>query len=557
MKKRFLSMACAIMSLLMLVLGAIPVGAEEIASPYGSIDGTCITDIQMESRTELLGGVDYFKAVVTSHIQGLENRAAIPYRTFVGVGNENTKMFVYSIGSEDGLDFVRATTKAIVEQFEAENPQWNAVVAVNGDFFDIESKQTSSMGEPEFPMIQNGDSYKTNVLSGATGRGIVGTTADGEMIYYTVGGIYKNNGYGTDFTLDNIYSLQIYGEHRTNVVAEYPAHAEARVQKNRISFLTPDSKARDLTGATVYEVKCDVYRRAHVGINGAEMSTTGYFSEGEIVNIRKGKANELPQKGYIYIATKNPEVFDLLQKGTYLKCQRELTGAWENVDNAIGFKQLLLANGTQLLKNAYGTYNQSGNYEETIKWTEDIYDYPFCWKDRTAIGFKEDGTPVLFVIKKSLHDGDYKNIGASYYEISAQMKALGCVDGFLLDGGGSSTFVIRNEDGTFSNAHVGEGSGRAVANAVILAVRDESVPDPILDEEIEVILPEPEKETEKKTEKKTEAPTEPETEVVSDSDTEPQATEGSSGCGAYAVIPAALVTTIGAAFISVKRKRRK
>ena len=190
MKKRLLSMACAIMSLLMLVLGAIPIGAEEIASPYGSIDGTCITDIQMESRTELLGGVDYFKAIVTSHIQGLENRAAIPYRTFVGVGNENTKMFVYSIGSDDGLDFGRATTKAIVERFEAENPQWNAVVAVNGDFFDIETSKTSSMGEPEFPMIQNGDSYKTNVLSTAKGRGIVGTTADGEMVYYTVGNIY-------------------------------------------------------------------------------------------------------------------------------------------------------------------------------------------------------------------------------------------------------------------------------------------------------------------------------------------------------------------------------
>jgi hypothetical protein len=81
-------------------------------------------------------------------------------------------------------------------------------------------------------------------------------------------------------------------------------------------------------------------------------------------------------------------------------------------------------------------------------------------------------------VARSSHTGAHKNLGASYYELGEQLKTLGCVNGFLLDGGGSSTFVVRNPDGTFSNAFVGEGTGRAVGNAVILAVRDKSVPLP-------------------------------------------------------------------------------
>ena len=113
--------------------------------------------------------------------------------------------------------------------------------------------------------------------------------------------------------------------------------------------------------------------------------------------------------------------------------------------------------------------------------------------------------------------------------------------------------VLRNEDGSFSNAYVGEGNGRAVANAVILAVRDESVPEAETDETVEVVLP-TEKATEKRTEKKTEKPTSSPATEPAESETE-QSTNG--GCGSAIAAPAIVVITSAVALISSKKRKNK
>lgn len=61
---------------------------------------------------------------------------------------------------------------------------------------------------------------------------------------------------------------------------------------------------------------------------------------------------------------------------------------------------------------------------------------------RTAIGLKEDGTVVMFVV-----DGrqDPSSIGMDYPELAQAMIALGCVNVLELDGGGSSTLLAQRE----------------------------------------------------------------------------------------------------------------
>ena len=310
--------------------------------PYTLIEDGCITDIQIDKNRLLGGEATYFTATVSSRVQGLEELESIPYSTYGVIGTENTKMFVYSIGSEDDLDFKRATVKDIVEKFEADNPGWKALVAVNGDFFDIETSKTSSMGEPESAMVQLGNVYKSYIIPSATGRGLVGTTADGKMVYYAVGDVYKKRGYGTQLTFENDYALQFYGEEGEEITTEYFASPDCAPNDSNIIFITQDSKAQDLSGSTVFVVKCDTYRRAHVGINGAELGTHGYFAEGEITEIREGKQSERPTAGEIYIATKTPENYEQLKVGAHLKCQKKLSGDWADVENAIGFKTPIL-----------------------------------------------------------------------------------------------------------------------------------------------------------------------------------------------------------------------
>lgn len=85
---------------------------------------------------------------------------------------------------------------------------------------------------------------------------------------------------------------------------------------------------------------------------------------------------------------------------------------------------------------------------------------------RTAIGIKSDGSTVLLVI-----DGRQPKIsnGVTIAELTDILVSLGCSDAINLDGGGSSTFVLKNEDGEFSVKNSpSDGSLRPVANGLMV-----------------------------------------------------------------------------------------
>ena len=461
-----------ISSALLLSVGA------NVNSPYDLIDGGCVKTVNMHSLQEMHGGVTYYTAEVTSHIQGELARAEIPYEVYGAIGNSDTKMFVYSIGNNTDQDYKPHKVIDIVERFERDNPAWDAVIAINGDFFDIEKTLTSSIGEPEGPMIQLGAIMK-GYLDNVPGRGVVGVKSDGTVIYKTIGEGYDQNGYGTNFSVSRTYLDVTFSDKDTGAMLyEYSTCYGGTFDQNAVYLSTVNTGNNDLRERTVCVIKCDTYRHSHVPANGIEGGTLGNYVLGEVVEIRKGTANEQAESGYALLSFPENISTNKIKVGMKVECEPQLEGEWRDVINAVGYKQQILAEGNVLLKNCYGTYNKKGDYEETLRWTADIYDYPHCWKNRTALGFKDDGTPVLLVVARSSHTGAHKNLGASYYELGEQLKTLGCVNGFLLDGGGSSTFVVRTPDGTFSNAFVGEGTGRAVGNAVILAVRDKSVPLP-------------------------------------------------------------------------------
>ncbi|MBR2850727.1 MAG: hypothetical protein IKB84_06795, partial [Clostridia bacterium] len=96
------------------------------------------------------------------------------------------------------------------------------------------------------------------------------------------------------------------------------------------------------------------------------------------------------------------------------------------------------------------------------------------------------------------------------------------------------------------------GDGRAVANAVILAVRDESVEAPKEDETIEIP-------TEKPTERPTSRPTEVKTDASeTETESEPLTTDEQSGCGSAIALPALTATLVGCLVsVSTSRKKRR
>ncbi len=87
---------------------------------------------------------------------------------------------------------------------------------------------------------------------------------------------------------------------------------------------------------------------------------------------------------------------------------------------------------------------------------------------RTAAGVTSDGTVVLIVV-----DGRQPEIsnGASLADLAYIMSTLDCVNAINLDGGGSSTFILKNEKGELVTENSPSGGAlRAVANGLMVVL---------------------------------------------------------------------------------------
>ena len=85
---------------------------------------------------------------------------------------------------------------------------------------------------------------------------------------------------------------------------------------------------------------------------------------------------------------------------------------------------------------------------------------------RSAVGYKPDGSIVLMVV-----DGRQPEVsnGASLADVAYIMASLGCTNALNLDGGGSSTFVLKDSNGTFNVENSpSDGGLRKVADGLMV-----------------------------------------------------------------------------------------
>ena len=84
---------------------------------------------------------------------------------------------------------------------------------------------------------------------------------------------------------------------------------------------------------------------------------------------------------------------------------------------------------------------------------------------RTAVGIKADGSVVLLVV-----DGRQSKIsnGAALADLADILGSVGCVDAINLDGGGSSTFVLKEGDELCVKNSPSDGSLRDVADGLMV-----------------------------------------------------------------------------------------
>ena len=315
-----------------------------------------------------------------------------------------------------GPQWSATTVKKAALQYEATHPGYRVVAAVNGDFFQISHTYKASTGVT----IGQGEYYKSISHHGGIHTLAIRNNGEGKQLFvanidksYPVLSIYDNDGN----VIKKFDINKVNNEPGDNEVALY----YAPLKKNFEPQVNPIN-----------------VKDAWLVRSGLYATTTCEGSFYGVGNITEFLSEELALKANQFaIKSNNKQVTDMLAADVKIRVQFEYKDASvEGVENFIGFPYQLVENG-KYIANKHPDDNN-------VK-----YRHP-----RTIIGQKENGDVVLAVV-----DGRQNNknmYGLSAVEMSTFMAAHGCVDAWNLDGGGSSTMIVRKQYGwEFGNENNG------------------------------------------------------------------------------------------------------
>jgi len=310
----------------------------------------------------------------------------------------------------------------IISEYEKKNPGYKVVAAANGDFFDIDGEENFPY-VPEGVHIANGNLYKSTNKSSAN---IVGFKNDGSNDPLVGNVEFKRS--------NNIY-LDIY--EKGKVIKQYPVD---KINAN------PEDGEIALFYACYDENKKIVPQEITNGyiVEEAEyalpIADNDFYGIGTISFIGSATLSQ----GMFGVVSKSELVNKDLSLKTKIRVQFKAEGEFQNVNDAIGVREMFLYDG-----------------EYTGK---DINTHP-----RTMVGMKADGTIVLTVVDgRQESNGMY---GVQAIEMATIMTHYGAIEAYNLDGGGSSTMVIF-KDGKHQVVNSPSGGyQRSDANGIMVAVK--------------------------------------------------------------------------------------
>lgn len=320
----------------------------------------------------------------------------------------------------------KATVRSMANDFESKNPGWVVVAAVNGDFFDINGTNKALPYQTGGVTVSDGEVYRP--FTNSQTIGIRNSRADGALV--------AEEKFEVSAHMLNIYDANdnvIYTK-EVKHFNETPADGEVAIW---FSYKDETGVAQRMTlpSDNSYFVKAPERALA--------MTPSNVYAKGIISATNEEIYMHYGQFG---IQTTNEEIKAKLSLGVKVRVQQHVIGDYAECDNITGGGVCLIRNG------------------EAVDNTSNMDTHP-----RTCIGAKEDGTLVFMTV-----DGrqDNKNMhGMAYNELSATLLYYGCNEAYNLDGGGSTTMLIRNSYGDFDVLNSpSDGTERHDSNSLLIVV---------------------------------------------------------------------------------------
>lgn len=138
---------------------------------------------------------------------------------------------------------------------------------------------------------------------------------------------------------------------------------------------------------------------------------------------QKGETVNVPENGYLIVMSGDyyTNAASVFKVGDPVTLQVSSTIDFDQIDTAFGGGGLLLLNGQEVPATDIVAAGR---------------------QPRTAFGVSQDGTKAIMMVV----DGRGDSIGATHSEMAALMKEYGAYEALHLDGGGSSTMVVKTID---------------------------------------------------------------------------------------------------------------
>ncbi|MGZ0087157.1 phosphodiester glycosidase family protein [Caldibacillus thermoamylovorans] len=286
------------------------------------------------------------------------------------------------------------------------------LAAVNGDYFKED-------GSPTDLMVHRGEIVMTNTTPAAE-RTIFGISADGKpMIGNPDVQIRVQMGQGSPYPIDGINKPR-----RAHQLILYTPYFAASTKTNALGtevVLTNVQGVLNGNGTVTATVKKVAVSQGDEPIQPGELVLSGHGRASDY--LRQAKEGDMVQ---ISLQYDQPE--------------------WSGVKEALGGRYRLVAGGQVQSFAIAGAH------------------------PRTAVGIDRDGNVMLVVVdgRQPTHSQ-----GMTLNEMAKLMGELGAVDAMTLDGGGSSTLVVRQPNGQLKVENKpSDGFPRPVANALLVVYKE-------------------------------------------------------------------------------------
>ncbi|MCF7925053.1 MAG: phosphodiester glycosidase family protein [Candidatus Izimaplasma sp.] len=313
----------------------------------------------------------------------------------------------------------------LIDNINGQYPNYNVIGGVNGDFF-------GASGIPIEAYVRDFE-----VISSGLGihRTVLGFKDTGEVVYGTP-------------CFDG-YELLVKND---------LGQKKQSLSINSINQTPIISSALTIYFDSYTEAIDNAYDKVVIGLDESHFDDNGatHFGKGNFVSSTTDTLDEVAPLTMIIVG-ENFNDDELITETDEVIVQKKLACGYEDVRFAIGGWSVLIENN-----NVISEYTSGAGLH---------YRHP-----RTAVGIKEDGTVFFVTVDGRDVDGRWK--GMTHPELAELMAHFGAVNAFNLDGGGSTTMAVLNDDLEYHIVNTpSDGNPRPVTNGLFF-VKGEHIPVP-------------------------------------------------------------------------------